>query len=110
MGVDTVVWIHKDDLKKMDFADALFIYQEFQGRWTACVKDRFFVEENTVDINEVKESMQYDSRITQSTRDLMRRLDNLRIIFQADSLEKAPEGYLDLSLYLRKGWDDIQGQ
>lgn len=109
MGVDTIVWIHKDDLKKMDFADALFIYKTFQGRWNACVTDKFFVEGNTISLDEVKKSMQYDSRVHQSTRDLIKRLDNLRIIFQADYIEEDLEEHIDLSFCLRKGWEDITG-
>ena len=110
MGTDTMIWIHKDDLKQLELSEALFIYKNFTGRWKYCITDRFKIGSNETNLEKIRVSLQNYSDISQETRDIMKRLGDLRIIFQADFEEKEPENYLELRYYLRKGWENIRGE
>ncbi len=108
MGTDTIVWIHKDELKELDLDEALFIYKSFRGRWQSCILDKFQVVGGEIKLEDIKESLQNNSNIPQESRDLIKRLTGLRIIFQADYEPKEPKDYLELSFYLEKGWEYIR--
>jgi len=110
MGTDTRIWVHKDDLKQLELSEALFIYKNFTGRWEHCIRNKFQIEGNETNLENIKASLQNHSNIPQEARDLIRRLAGLRIIFQADFEDKGPEDYLELSYYLRKGWENIRGE
>jgi len=108
MGTDTVIWVHKDDLKELDLNEALFLYRNFTGRWQYTILDKFKIEGNVANLEDIKASLQNNATIPQEHRDLIKKISGLRIIFQSDFEGKEPQGYLELSFYLRKGWEDVR--
>ena len=107
MGVDVRIFIHENDLSKLDLLDAIILKDKFSGRWQYCISDRFVFEEsnNKLTIEEIREHLAFNSDIPQESRDIIRHIPNLRIIFQMDCEDKNIEGYINLSDFMYKYWD-----
>ncbi len=90
MGNDTRIWIHEEDLKKLELWTAINLYKNFTGRWQYSIIDRFVLEEspNKITLKEIKEAIAFNSDVSQKARDIIRELEDLRLIFQGDYEEE----------------------
>jgi len=110
MGIDTILWIHKDDLKELPISEATRLYELFSGRWQYCMTDRFVLEEspNHISMEDLKKEVMYNSDVSQKARDILRRFEHLRLIFQMDCETKEFDGYIDLGWFLNNALKEAQ--
>ena len=108
MGMDVRIWIHKEDLKELDLFTAIEIIDKFTGRWQYCITDRFVIEEDNkskLTLEEIKEHVIYNSDVPQKSRDILKRLENLRLIFQSDYEEEEFHDYFELRWFMDQAWN-----
>jgi len=102
MGTDTMIFIRKKSLLILDFFDLTRLYNEF-GRWHYFM-ERFNLEFDVrkISIDELVRHLASTEKVKQKDRDFISSMSKYDIIFQADTIESEPEGYISIWSITRK--------
>ncbi len=109
MGVDTRLFIKKEDLQKLEFFELMRLYNEFHGRWNYCIENRFKMESSDViRVSDIIQHLASTDEVSNDNRSLILRYKDLDIFFCPDYSNYKEEGYVDLWEFVHNFWNEFR--